>query len=543
MRKLTNNEFIKKCAKLKPNIEILEKYINERTNVHVKCKICDYDWYVRPTSLMYLDIGCPNCSGCVKITLDDFINQLNIFSHFHILDASNFKNTKSLIKIKCDKCGGIFSSSYNSLIISKTNCPFCTNKKVLKGFNDMWTINPELAKLLANPEDGYKYTQGSSVKVDWKCPNCNNIIKSKQISEINRNGLSCPRCSDGFSFPEKIIYNMLLKLDIEFKYQYHPNWCKYQYQSKNKIGIYDFYIPSKRLIIETDGGIGHGHNNKFQSDSKESIEIDNIKDNLAIKHGIKVIRIDCDYNNFENRFEYIKSNILKSIIPKLFNISNIDWQEIEIESQKSKVVETWNLWNNKYNIDQIMDITNLGKSTIMRYVKNGAKFNCCDYSVEEGNRKRIEILNQFRQTTKVICLNNNKVFNSLQEASSFYNTNASGICSNCADKRDYAGIDKKSNERLVWMYYDTYLTSTDYDIKCKIKKALHNHHKRKVICLNNLQVFESIRAAAQWCNAKDVTGIRHCIIGKANYAGTHPVTGAVLKWMDYQDYIEMKEVI
>ena len=58
-------------------------------------------------------------------------------------------------------------------------CGCCNGKVVVKGINDMWTTNPELAKLLVNPDDGYKYTSTSGKKVDWRCPICNTIIYSK----------------------------------------------------------------------------------------------------------------------------------------------------------------------------------------------------------------------------------------------------------------------------------------------------------------------------------------------------------------------------
>lgn len=60
------------------------------------------------------------------------------------------------------KCGHEWDSAINTR--SKGHgCPYCHgNHKILKGYNDMWTTNPELASLLANPEDGYRYTQNST---------------------------------------------------------------------------------------------------------------------------------------------------------------------------------------------------------------------------------------------------------------------------------------------------------------------------------------------------------------------------------------------
>ena len=80
----------------------------------------------------------------------------------------------------------------------------------------MWTTNPELAKLLADPQDGYKYMEHSGKYVDWKCPSCGNIIKHKQINMVSRQKLSCPKCSDKFPYTEKFMYSFLQELNINF---------------------------------------------------------------------------------------------------------------------------------------------------------------------------------------------------------------------------------------------------------------------------------------------------------------------------------------
>ena len=72
-------------------------------------------------------------------------------------------------------------------------CPYCANKKVMIGFNDMWTTNPELASMLLNYKDGHEYMQFSNKKLEWKCPNCRKIIERK-VRHVNEKGLHCSRC-------------------------------------------------------------------------------------------------------------------------------------------------------------------------------------------------------------------------------------------------------------------------------------------------------------------------------------------------------------
>lgn len=73
---------------------------------------------------------------------------------------------------KCEK-GHEWKTSPNKRYLDKTNCPICANKKVLAGFNDLATINPELAKQWHPTKNGdlkpTQFTICSGKKVWWKC--------------------------------------------------------------------------------------------------------------------------------------------------------------------------------------------------------------------------------------------------------------------------------------------------------------------------------------------------------------------------------------
>ena len=86
---------------------------------------------------------------------------------------------------------------------------------------------------------------------------------------------------------EEIMYQALTKEDIEFSFQY-PIRGKYGY-------IADFFIPSKKLIIECDGRYWHKKKR------------DNVRDNVLKKQGYKILR----FTDFEIK------NILQSCITKI----------------------------------------------------------------------------------------------------------------------------------------------------------------------------------------------------------------------------------
>lgn len=342
-----------------------------------------------------------------------------------------------------------------------TGCPVCSNRKVRVGINDMWTTNPEQAKLLADPDDGYKYTQCSHKKVDWKCPECGNIIKNKCISEIFRRGLLCPVCSDSISYPEKFMYNFLQQLNIKFKYQYVPKWCKYIFENKLKQGRYDFYIPEKRLIIETDGGWHNNDNTLSGITTQESKEIDKTKDQLAKEHNIQMIRINC----IKSDFGYIKNNILNSELSKLYDLANIDWNQIDTNIQKSLVKDVCDYRKNNPSktTKQISDVYHLSRLTITKYLKIGNTHSWCKYDAKEeciASNKR----NGKKRGKKVICINTKTVYQSSCQAAKEMSICRKSINNCCNGKCKSAGK-LLDGTKLNWIYYDEYIEKLRKDDK------------------------------------------------------------------------------
>ena len=121
--------------------------------------------------------------------------------------------------VECLNCKKIFDLSENNLIRkSKGYCKYCS-PRCTKGTNDIWTTHPMIAKLLKNSDEGYKYKMNcSNKKLEWICPNCGEIILSSPNTVLNH-GLICRRCSDKISLPERIMYNILRNLNIQFEYQ------------------------------------------------------------------------------------------------------------------------------------------------------------------------------------------------------------------------------------------------------------------------------------------------------------------------------------
>lgn len=93
------------------------------------------------------------------------------------------KSVSKLYIVKCNKCGAIFYRSEGNL--NRNECGVCCkrSKLVYVGINDLWTKNPTVAQYLLNPDDGYKYSESSNVKVDFIC-NCCGKICNRSINTV-----------------------------------------------------------------------------------------------------------------------------------------------------------------------------------------------------------------------------------------------------------------------------------------------------------------------------------------------------------------------
>ena len=306
-----------------------------------------------------------------KYTQDEFVNLLNEkTSDIKLIGDYNgmFINTD----FQCNK-GHIFSSRPHN-ILNRLSCPVCSGKLIVRGVNDLWANRPDVAALLQNTESGYVYGVGSHKKESFVCPECLQI-SHKEICKVTSRGFKCDYCSDGISFPNKILRYILTHLPVDnVRFEWSPDWLKPK--------RYDGYFELCGLpyVVEMDGGLGHG--NKTIYDNVNGLQIDIYKDNLAIQHNIRVIRIDCNYPNIDARFEYIKTNLLRSELSQVIDLHLISWDECLKSALSSNILKAVELYKKQYNILDIASLLQCNRQTVRDWLKQAAKINLCDYSSE-----------------------------------------------------------------------------------------------------------------------------------------------------------------
>lgn len=384
-----------------------------------------------------------------KYNVGDIVEDVN-FGKLEItaqirVKRGNYEGNARYYKYKCLICNNEDRIKETSLE-KKAGCNVCSNRKVKIGYNDIHTTNRGLGDLLWNKEDKYKYTEHSNYKVDWKCPDCGCKIENKMINSINKIGLSCPKCSDGLSIPEKFMFNFLNKVyGGEFEVQKTFKWSKEINHNNIRLSgdkRYDFYLPKFNCIIEVHGGqhyiTGFGGGRSLE----EEIENDRLKEKLAIENGIdNYIIINCKYSELE----WIKNNILNSELIKyleLGNISDEEWMVLYRNSLKTKIKDVCELWNNISDVVKVGEITKLSKNTVITYLKKGDLVGWCNYNPDEQKIKNAITMGK-SNCKKVVQLSIDgeliEIWESAREIDRKLGINYKSISQVCTGKRKSAG--------------------------------------------------------------------------------------------------------
>ena len=146
--------------------------------------------------------GCPYCVGKGVIGGYNDLQTVNsqLASEWNYEKNGNLKpnsftaNSGQKVWWKCSK-----GHEWQATIDNRNNgrgCPYCASKKVLKGYNDLQTMNPDLAKEWHfgrnNELEPCDVMPNSDKKVWWKCSSGHEW--QEKIANRN-NGRGCPYCS------------------------------------------------------------------------------------------------------------------------------------------------------------------------------------------------------------------------------------------------------------------------------------------------------------------------------------------------------------
>ncbi len=150
--------------------------------------------------------GCPYCSNTAVLsgyndlatTNPELLTEWNYSRNGDLSPESVMAGCNKKVWWICNM-GHEWEATVNSRA-GKTHagCPYCSNQKVLSGYNDLATTNPDLLiewdyekNVGLNPNN---VSAGSNKKVWWKCKTCGNIWYANIVSRAYGQKAGCPRC-------------------------------------------------------------------------------------------------------------------------------------------------------------------------------------------------------------------------------------------------------------------------------------------------------------------------------------------------------------
>lgn len=369
----SHDEFVSKMKTIHPNIEVIGTYINSGHKVKCRCIKHDYIWDGIPGNLLY-GSGCYYCGkesmGRLQtLTQEEYEAKFKRANpNFTII--SNYKGRKEKIKCKCNICNYEWESTA-SYLLSERKCPLCSNMVVVKGINDIATTHAHLIKYVKNIEDCYTHCATNKAKITFKCPVCGDE-REMRINNVVKTGYHCFYCDKNISIPNKVIRNLIRQLPVDtYAFEFSPDWvglCKY-----------DAYFEYKGTpyIVEMDGSFHfqwHEEIGITKQEFEDACKRDEMKNRLADEHGIIMIRIRCE----SSEINYISSQIQKSLLGELFDLSNINWDQLLFHDTLlvQTICDTYNSLK-PISITKLSEKLEIERHAVSRYLKWGATLGLC----------------------------------------------------------------------------------------------------------------------------------------------------------------------
>ncbi len=203
MRKLTQDEFIKKAKKIHNDIYdySISKYIKSNIKLNIICNI--HGVFSQRPSGHLKGYGCSKCgdlrsSKKQQSTIDEIRkNIVNIHGDKYSYDFSSYKNAHSKIPITC-RFHGVFYQKMDNHLTGNQGCPTCGIKKAAaKKIKDTSDVIKDFHKVHGNTYiyDNINYTYCSK-KINITCKK-HGVFQQSPDNHLQGSG--CPKCA-GYGF-------------------------------------------------------------------------------------------------------------------------------------------------------------------------------------------------------------------------------------------------------------------------------------------------------------------------------------------------------
>lgn len=152
--KKTHEQYLQELKNCNKNVDLLEEYNGANTPILHKCKLCGYEWMLRPSDALH-GKGCKFCgykrmSLLTKRTHEEYINALLLINK-NIEPIETYINVDTPIMHKCKICGHEWKIKPNHTL-SGHGCKICAEKNnggmkrksIDQYINELNQINPNI---------------------------------------------------------------------------------------------------------------------------------------------------------------------------------------------------------------------------------------------------------------------------------------------------------------------------------------------------------------------------------------------------------------
>lgn len=127
-RRKTHDQFVVELTAVNPDIEVVGRYENSATPIHVRCRKCGHEWSPIARSIVNTGQGCPVCSHAAATakrykTKETFVAEMKEVNP-NIEIVGSYRGNKAKIECRCRICGNEWKAAPSNLL-SGYGCPRC----------------------------------------------------------------------------------------------------------------------------------------------------------------------------------------------------------------------------------------------------------------------------------------------------------------------------------------------------------------------------------------------------------------------------------
>ena len=286
----------------------------------------------------------------------------------------------------------------------------------------------------------------------------------------------------------------------------------------------------------------------FYLDVYENMNEDELNEYLELKNRHKVVCVENDeifdsISEASKKYKIAQSNIIECCCGRLIRAKGLHWRYLE-DYEKLTEKEIEDLINSRRQ--ECRKVICIETKKVFNSISEASKFynidgshisSCCsgksitcfgnhwmyleDYEKIE-NKNDIKF-KEDKKNRKIVCVENGEHFDTITDASKKYNI------SHCLIQTCCSGL-AKSAGGLHWKYLEDYEKLTK-----KEKEEIINYeykNKKKIICIKNKQIFNSIKEICEFLHTDHNTIRKHCLNKK-------PIKGVYVLYLE--DYEKMSE--